>query len=270
MDFLQIIILALIQGITEFLPISSSGHLVLPAQLLDWQDQGNAFDVAVHVGTLLAVCIYFWSDIKALWLGWTASLIKKQPSHEATLSWCIIWATLPALLFGGVLSLLGWDEKLRSTLVIATTTIVFGLLLWQSELKGKKTRELTEMTIYLALLIGFAQALALIPGTSRSGITITIALFLGFNRSAAARFSFLLSIPVILAAGTLKILQLVAAAEPVAWDVLIYGAVIAGVSAFLCIHWFLGFINRIGLLPFVIYRLLLGIVLFCLYFAVEF
>lgn len=270
MDFLQIIILALIQGITEFLPISSSGHLVLPAQLLDWQDQGNAFDVAVHVGTLLAVCIYFWTDIKALWHGWLASVLKKQSSHEANLSWGIIWATIPALAFGAVLALLGWDERLRSTLVIATTTIVFGLLLWQSELKGAKTRELTEMTVYLALLIGFAQAVALIPGTSRSGITITVALFLGFNRTAAARFSFLLSIPVILAAGALKTLQLVTSDDPVAWDVLVYGAIIAGVSAFLCIHWFLGFINRIGLLPFVIYRIALGIVLFSLYFIFEF
>lgn len=259
MELLHIIVLALIQGITEFLPISSSAHLILPAELLNWPDQGLAFDVAVHVGTLIAVMVYFRNDIFDIVGGWGKSLVTREATVESNLAWCIALATIPAALAG-----LAFDDfiesNLRSIAVIAATTIGFGLLLGWSDhhYSGKKT--LAEMTFFLAVYIGCFQALALIPGTSRSGITITAALLIGFQRTEAARFSFLLSIPIILLSGGYKGLGLIN--EPnVDWMSIGLGVAISAISAYLCIHYFLSFINRIGMLPFVIYRLILGAIL---------
>ncbi|BFM16770.1 undecaprenyl-diphosphate phosphatase [Maricurvus nonylphenolicus] len=255
MDTLQIIILALIQGITEFLPISSSAHLILPAELLNWRDQGLAFDVAVHVGTLMAVLVYFRQDIGRLILAWFGSL-RGQKSQDASLAWNIIWATIPV----GVVGLLAGDfieQHLRSVAVIAATTIIFGLLLGWADYAGKRIKPLSELGLPSALIIGLSQALALIPGTSRSGITMTTALALGYDRQAAARFSFLLSIPVITLSGAFKAYELIEAGSA-DWYALGLGSFLAGVSAWLCIHWFLKLIDRIGMWPFVVYRLLLG------------
>ncbi|MEO0443374.1 MAG: undecaprenyl-diphosphate phosphatase [Pseudomonadota bacterium] len=257
MEFLHIIVLALIQGITEFLPISSSGHLLLPAALLGWPEQGLAFDIAVHVGTLTAVVVYFRQDMIAMLTQWFGSLRGQGHTANSRLAWFILLATGPAALFGLLLGDL-IEAYLRTTLVIAITTIGFGLLLgWADRWRHHKPIELTHMTISLALIIGCAQALALIPGTSRSGITITAALFCGFSRDAAARFSFLLAIPIILLSGGYKALQLLALPQ-VNWGDLLWGAILSAVSAFLCIHYFLRFINQIGMMPFVIYRLILG------------
>jgi len=261
MDIVQVVVLALIQGITEFLPISSSAHLILPKELLGWPDQGLAFDVAVHVGTLSAVVLYFRKDISALTVGWCTSFSGAGSNEQSRLAWYIIVATIPAALFGLLMDDF-IEAKLRSTVVIAITTIVFGLLLAVADRAPGKSRQLAQMTLYMAIVIGIAQAMALVPGTSRSGITITAALFLGFSRSEAARFSFLLSIPIILLSGGYKGLGLILGEASVDWQALILGVVLSGISAYICIHYFLSFINRLSMLPFVIYRLVLGAFLF--------
>jgi len=267
MTVTQWIVLAVLQGVTEFLPISSSAHLILPSQLLGWVDQGLAFDIAVHVGSLLAVILYFRKTILQLAIHFCLSLIKKK--HEPGLArqgWFIIIATIPAVIVGYLAE--GFIEtSLRSILVIAVTTTVFGLVLWWADAKASQRRNLEQLTWKDALLIGLAQAIALIPGTSRSGITMTAGLMLGLNKVDTARFSFLLSIPLIMAAGLLKTIELIQ--TPSAFDIqaLMVGSVISFVSAFACIMLFLKWIERSGFLPFVIYRLFLGAVLFFVYFS---
>lgn len=256
MEFLHIVVLALIQGITEFLPISSSAHLILPKELLGWPDQGLDFDVAVHVGTLAAVIIYFREDIWRLIRAWFISLAERRQSEDSRLGWYIIVGTIPAglaaLAFADII-----ETHFRSATVIMITTVVFGLYLGWTDKRGSKSRDLAQMTLAMALLIGIAQAFALVPGTSRSGITIAAALALGMRREAAARFSFLLSIPIIVLSGLYEGAGLLG--EPdIAWGDMALGALLSGVSAYLCIHFFLSFIQRIGMMPFVIYRLLLG------------
>lgn len=260
MDLVKVVVLALIQGITEFLPISSSAHLILPSQILGWPDQGLAFDVAVHVGTLLAVVIYFREDIAKLVLGWFGQFGNAGVTAESRLAWYIIAATVPAGLAGLV-----FDDfieiHLRSGAVIASTSILFGLVLWWVDVRAKQNIPLAQMTLLMALLIGTAQALALVPGTSRSGITITMALFLGLSRTDSARFSFLMSIPVILLSGAYKGVGLLGDAS-VDWLAVIVGVIVSGVSAYFCIHYFLSFISKLSMLPFVIYRVVLGLFLF--------
>ncbi len=263
MDILQIIVLALVQGLTEFLPISSSAHLILVPYLTDWPDQGLAFDVAVHVGTLTAVVLYFRKEIRQMFFAWIASL-KGEHSEDSKLAWAVLIGTIPVglagLLFKDVIS-----EHLRTPLVIAATTIVFGLLLGYSHCSGKRSRDEHSLTWTDIIVIGCAQAIALIPGTSRSGITITAGLMLGLTAQAAARFSFLLSIPVIVLAGGVETMDYLKVAEIGDMGDLVIGALISALSAYLCIHYFLILLERIGMTPFVIYRLLLGIVLLLLY-----
>lgn len=266
MTLFEIIILAIIQGITEFLPISSSGHLLLPAELLGWEAQGLAFDVAVHVGSLLAVMIYFRRDILQMSVAWLTQGFSKSQSTDSKLAWFVIIATVPSVIIGFLLK--DWIEmNARTALVIAITTIVFGLLLWFADVKAKQSNSLEGLTIRQAVVIGLAQVLALIPGTSRSGITMTAGLMLGLDRESCARFSFLLSIPVILGAGLLSTIDLMQLQEAVDWYALLYGAAFSFVSAYLCIFLFLSWISRIGMLPFVIYRLLLGVILLWFVFA---
>jgi len=264
MDAIHTLMLALLQGLTEFLPISSSAHLILMPRLLGWPDQGLAFDVAVHVGTLVAVVAYFRHDITRLLLAWLQSCIHRQLSDDARLAWFVLLGTLPAALAGLLLHEI-IETWLRSPLVIALATIGFGLLLWAADRYGRQQRSEAGLQLMDVVWIGLAQAVALIPGTSRSGITMTAGLALGLTRSAAARFSFLLSVPVIVLAGGYETLQLLQQAEPVAWDTLMLGTGVAAVSAYLCIHLFLRLIERIGMLPFVIYRLLLGCALLWLF-----
>jgi len=263
-DILQIIVLALVQGLTEFLPISSSAHLILVPYLTDWPDQGLAFDVAVHVGTLTAVVIYFRKEISKMFFAWLASL-KGRHSEDSRLAWGVLIGTIPVglagLLFKDVIS-----EHLRTPLVIAVTTIIFGFLLWYADWSGKRSRDEHSLSWKDIIVIGCAQAIALIPGTSRSGITITAGLMLGLTAPAAARFSFLLSIPVIVLAGGMETLDYLEFASIDDMNNLIVGALISAVSAYLCIHYFLMLLERAGMTPFVIYRLVLGIVLLSLYF----
>lgn len=266
MTLLEIIILAIIQGITEFLPISSSAHLLLPAELFGWVSQGLAFDVAVHVGSLLAVIIYFRKDIVSLTIDWFKFGFTANQSTQSRLAWWVVIATLPAIVFGFLMK--DWIElNARTALVMATTTILFGLLLWYADVKAKQIQKIESLTLKQAVIIGFAQVLALIPGTSRSGVTMTAGLMLGLDRESAARFSFLLSIPVILGAGTFSTFELLGMGEAVDWQALLYGAAFSFVSAYLCIFLFLSWISRIGMLPFVIYRLALGAILLWFVFA---
>ncbi len=264
MDLLQILTLALVQGLTEFLPVSSSAHLILVPVVLGWPDQGLAFDVAVHLGTLSAVVYYFRRAIATMVVDWLASLRQRRTVGESRLAWAVIVATLPAVVFGFVFKD-AVETTLRGPLVIATTTIVFGLLLGWADLKGVRQRSEHQLGLRDMLVIGFAQALALIPGTSRSGITITAGLLLGLKRQAAARFSFLLSIPTILGAGLLKTKDLLEQTQPVDWQAIILGTTLSALSAYACIYWFLKLLDRMGMMPFVAYRLVLGGVLLWLF-----
>jgi len=257
MDIVQAIILALIQGLTEFLPISSSGHLILPSEVLGWPDQGLAFDVAVHAGTLLAVLLYFRQDVADIVCGSVKSL-SGNVTPSGRLGLCITIATIPAGLAGLFFNDL-IETHARTSAVIASTTIIFGLLLaWADTKRGAS--DIYAFSMKAALIVGCAQALALIPGTSRSGITITAALVLGFSRDASARFSFLMSIPIILLSAMYKGLELFSQAQ-VDWFLITVGVAVSAVSAYLCIYFFLSFINRLGMMPFVYYRLLLGAIL---------
>lgn len=257
MTLFQIIVLALVQGLTEFLPISSSAHLILAKDVAHWPDQGLAFDVAVHVGTLVAVVWYFRKELTSMTVDWFSSVAKRQLVGESRLAWAVILGTIPVGLAGLLLHDV-IDGHLRSPIVIAWATIGFGLLLWLSDSFGQRQRDEHSMTWKDILIIGLAQAIALIPGTSRSGITMTAGLLLGLSRTAAARFSFLLSIPVIVLAGGYEGKKLLVQTAPVDWTAIILGTLISAITAYLCIHFFLKLLDRIGMLPFVIYRLLLG------------
>ena len=260
MEWFQVLVLALIQGITEFLPISSSAHLILVPVLTGWQDQGLAFDVAVHLGTLMAVVLYFRDELMSMTRDWIGSVSGKGMQGDARLAWGVLLGTIPVglagLLFKDVI-----ETQLRSGEVIITTTIVFGLLLGYADWRATQKRSEHQIRWLDILIIGIAQAIALIPGTSRSGITMTAGLMVGLTREGAARFSFLLSIPVIVLAGGLKLLDLLESAAPVDWVALVLGTLISCVSAFLVIHFFLQILRRIGMWPFVIYRLVLGVFL---------
>lgn len=257
MEWWQAVVLAILQGLTEFLPISSSAHLILPSQLLGWPDQGLAFDVAVHVGTLAAVMTYFRQDIKQILSGLIQQHVHQTPNSEARLAWWVIIATIPAGLFGICLDDL-IENYLRNALVIATSTIIFGLLLWYADTREQLVKQITDMPANHALYIGLSQALALIPGTSRSGITITAAMLMGYSRSAAARFSFLISMPLILLAGSYKSYELFTTVTPIPWSFIVMGALVSAISAYICIYFFLKLIEQLSMKPFVIYRLLLG------------
>lgn len=259
MDFMQAVWLAIIQGLSEFLPISSSAHLILPSEILGWPDQGLAFDIAVHVGSLVAVILYFRQDVVTLSRAWVDSVVQRRQSPESHLAWYILLATLPAALAGLLFSHF-IEANLRSMVVIAFTTIFFGLLLGWADRRGGGERSIDQFSWRTALVVGVAQVLALIPGTSRSGITITAALALGFDRETAARFSFLMAIPIILLSGGYKGLQLLGTPS-VDWTLITLGTALSAITAYLCITLFLKVIQRVGMMPFVIYRLLLGAVL---------
>ena len=267
LDLFQITFLAALQGFTESLPISSSGHLLLPGVLWGWPDQGLVFDVAVHLGSLLAVLYYFRRSLWDLALAWLLSIRDHRLDDDSRQAWMLLFATIPAGVGGLLLDDLV-EEYARSMVVIAVTSIFFGLLLWLADGTGRKNMSLKDLGWRGALLIGLAQVLALIPGTSRSGITMTAALAVNLSREAAARFSFLLAIPIIAASGlfkTLELLQLGAATDE--WINLMYGIMVSAVVSGACIHYFLRLIGRIGFLPFVIYRVLLGGFLLVLYFG---
>ena len=265
MDLAHAIVLALVQGLTEFLPISSSAHLILLPALLGQPDQGLAFDVAVHVGTLAAVVVYFRRDLWALAAGWVGSVLRGRPfASESRVGWMLIAATLPVAV-AGLAAGEAVEHYLRAPTVIAVANLAFAPLLLAAERWGAGTRGEGSLTLAGAILIGCAQAFALIPGASRSGVTITTGLALGLTPRAAARFSFLLAVPVIALAGGAKGFEALAAPGAVDWIGLGLGALVAGVSAYACIGVFLALVARVGLWPFVAYRIALGAVLLAVF-----
>ncbi len=255
MDLVHVVVLAVLQGVVEFLPISSSGHLILVPALLGWADQGLAFDVAVHLGTLSAVVVYFRRELVSL-----VCAAFDRGDREFELAWSLVIATLP-LGFAGLLLADLVDGALRSPAVIAATTAGFGVLLWLADALSRGTRTEHELGMRHAVLIGLGQALALVPGTSRSGITMTVGLALGLSRAAAARFSFLLSVPAIGMAATWEAFQLAVTPEPVLWGTLALATLLSAATAFAAIAAFLRFIERVGMWGFAVYRLALAAVI---------
>ena len=258
MDLIQALILAIIQGMTEFLPVSSSAHLILVPKIIGWNDQGLLFDIALHFGTLLAVLIYFRDDLAQM----IEDLLRNR-SHNIMQSdvMILIIATIPVVIVGGLFN--DWIENnLRSSNVIATTSIIFGLILLASD---KFSSSKNNLTLRIGLLIGLAQVLALIPGVSRSGITITMGLFMGLGRVKSARFSFLLAIPVILGASALQIYESYSIDfSSINYVLLLTGLSVSFLFAYFTIHWFLAFVTKVGMFPFVIYRIALGLFIFAL------
>lgn len=260
MTTLQVIILAIVQGLTEFLPISSSGHLVLVPYLFNWADQGLAFDVAVHFGSLAAVCIFFRKDIASLLFGGVQVVSGNVKTAESRMALAITLGTVPAALAG--LLFASWiEQNLRDPAVIVYTLAGYGIVMALADRFGRRERSMASVGFKDAFIIGCAQALALVPGTSRSGVTITAARILGFERQDAARFSFLLSAPVIFLAAAYKFVELVSSGEVVAWGQLALGAMVACVVAYISIEFFMRVVTRIGLAPFAIYRLILAAVI---------
>lgn len=260
MDLLHVAGLALLQGLTEFLPVSSSAHLVLLPYLAGWRDPGLAFDIALHVGTLAAVLLYFRRDLTRMSADWLRSCRTRRSVGESGLAWAVIGGTVP-LVIGGLLFKDYAEALLRKPAVIAWATIGFGLLLGVADRFGRGRRTEHGLGFLDVLSIGCAQVLAIIPGTSRSGITMTAGLGRGLSRDAAARFSFLLSIPAIVLPGLWKTLELLAVGDSVHWGYIGTGVAVAFFSAYLCIGAFLALLDRVGMLPFVVYRLALGALL---------
>ena len=260
MDPIQAIVLAIVQGLSEFLPISSSGHLILIPHFFGWQDQGMAFDVALHVGTLVAVVAYFRRPLTAMTLAWFTSLKRRETTPDSRLAWCVILGTIPVgvvgLAFGGAI-----EEHLRNPLFVAGTLTFFGILMWLADRLGRQSLDEYSVGWRQAVIIGCAQALSLMPGTSRSGITITAGLGLGLTRSAAARFSFLLAVPGIAMAGAYELLKLLSADEAVDWQMMSLGLVVSAITGYACIHVLLKVIEKIGLLPFTLYRIFIAAII---------
>lgn len=267
MSIEQIIIIAIIQGLTEFLPVSSSGHLALIPVVTDWPDQGVITDVMVHVGSLFAVIAYFWRDVWNLLCG-TWDMIRFRSTHNSRMAGYIALATIPALVFGAALKLSGALDALRAdpvTLakIIAWAAVIYGILLWVADIVGSRMKKMEDMKLVPALIIGFSQALALIPGTSRSGATMTAARFLGFERAEAARFSFLLGIPAIAAAGGFTAIEAIQIGGGIPSHA-IWAAVLTFFAALLAIALLMALVKRVGFWIFMVYRLALALVLFAL------
>lgn len=261
MALVEILILALLQGITEFLPISSSGHLILVPVLTGWPDQGLVMDVAVHMGTLGAVIIYFRHDV---WRMTRAFVGLMRPGRDISetdrrLLLTIILATIPVVITGLIFVRLGISPMLRSAEVIAWASIIFGILLYWVDTRQPEARQIESLTWRDAIWIGLAQVLALIPGTSRSGITMTAGRKLGFTRRHAARFSMLLSIPTIAAAGLLASFDLARSPIPTAWTDAAIGAAFSFLAAIGAIHFLMRWLAHANMTIFVIYRIGLGI-----------
>ena len=257
MDLLHAIWLGILQGITEFLPISSSAHLILLPVLTGWQDQGVAFDLAVHVGTLLAVIGYFRKEVGTLLFDGLRSIPRGKHVGESKLAWMVVIATIPACVAGYFL-IDYVDSLLRAVAVIITTTVVFAVLLAVADKFCRGTRTLDQIGLKDAIIVGLFQAVALIPGTSRSGSTITAGLFLGMTRETASKFSFFMAIPITLAAATLKLMDVVSEDILIDWTAFMIGTLASFITAITAIHLFLKWLNQVGMWPYVIYRFLLA------------
>jgi len=258
MTYFEGILLAVIQGLTEFLPISSSAHLILLSEFMG-SNQNLFFDVSLHLGTLIAVCIYFRSDLIEM----VDSIIKYKSLFNNLLLKQLFISCIPTLFLGFILVDL-IDGYLRTSTVIATTTIFFGFVLFLATFRKSHKTHIEEITFRDALIIGFAQSLALIPGTSRSGITISAGLFLGLDSKTASKFSFLMAVPTIGAIASYQLLSTNIEFLIKYFQINFIGLIVSFVIAYATIDFFIRFINRIGFLPFILYRIALGILLFSL------
>ena len=261
MPLLHLIIVALVQGITEFLPISSSGHLILVPYATGYEDQGQVIDVAVHVGTLGAVVLYFWSDAKSALFGLPKALTGKRDTPGSQLAFLLIIATIPVVIAGLLLKLSGYNDALRSITVIGWTTLIFGLILWWSDRKGATEKTDKDWTTKDAIVMGLWQVLALIPGTSRAGITITGARHLGYTRHDAAKLAMLMSIPTIIASGALLGVEVLFTLNTQAALDGAIAAALAFIAALSALHFMMRLLQSVSFTPYVIYRVCLGTVL---------
>ncbi|MFZ5963088.1 undecaprenyl-diphosphate phosphatase [Thalassococcus sp. BH17M4-6] len=261
MSLFHLLLLALVQGITEFLPVSSSGHLILMPGLTGMQDQGQVLDVAVHLGTLLAVILYFWADVKIAAAGTLRLLQGRVDTQGAFLALCLAIATVPVILVGLALKLSGLDDALRSVAVIGWAMLIFGLVLYWADRTGAEAKTARDWTLRDALVMGLWQAVALIPGTSRSGITITAARQLGYARTDAAKLAMLMSIPTILASGALLGIEVVGTADLQAARDGAIAAAFAFLAALLALSLMMRLLRSVSYTPYVIYRVILGVVL---------
>ena len=259
MPILHLALVAIIQGITEFLPISSSGHLILLPGLTGLEDQGQVIDVAVHVGTLGAVVLYFWSDVRRAFFG--LFRLPNTSDPDARLALGLIIATIPVVIAGLILKLTGIDDALRSVAVVGWATLIFGLVLYWADQKQPVTKTDDEWSIKDAITMGLWQVLALIPGTSRSGITITGARFLGYAREDAAKLAMLMSIPTILASGALLGLEVASTMDTQAMKDSAIAAAFAFVAALGALHFMMVLLRSVSFTPYVIYRVFLGLAL---------
>lgn len=260
MTFLQAIILGLVQGIGEFLPISSSAHLIFIPQIFHWKDPGLTFDIALHIGTLIAVIIYFWKDwIKLIYCGF-----KDVKSTEGKLFWYIFFASIPGAIFGKLFESEA-ETVFRNLALIGTTLIVMGIILYFAEKVGRKSVKINQLGFRDSFIIGVSQALAIIPGISRSGVTMTTGLFLGLTKESAARFSFLLSTPIVFGAGIFKIKDMMHV--PIGnVSIFIIGIITAMISGLLSIKFLLNYLRDKGFGIFAVYRIVVGILLIGIYF----
>ena len=258
MPFLHIVVLTIIQGITEFLPVSSSGHLVLVPLVTGWQDQGLVMDVAVHVGTLAAVLVYFWRDLGQIVLGWLGGKWGRRDRRLGrALGFYVAVSAVPVIVAGGAIYALG-HAVLRDPEIVAWATVGFGILLYLADRMGMTIRTVEHLTFAHVLFIGFAQVLALVPGASRSGVTMTAARWLGYERPAAARFAMLMSIPVIAASGAVAGFEVWQQGDPIVYGSAGLAAALSFLVALIAIAGLLALIRRVSFTPFVIYRLALG------------
>jgi undecaprenyl-diphosphatase len=261
MTLFNLFLIAVIQGITEFLPISSSGHLILLPHVTGSADQGLVIDVAVHVGTLLAVIVFFWSDVRSAAVGSLRLMRGKVDTPGAFLALCLAIGTVPVVMAGLAIKVTGIDEALRSTAVIGWTMLVFGVVLYWADQKGPETRTAERWTIRHAVIMGLWQVLALIPGTSRSGITITGARLLGYGRKGAARLSMLMSIPTIAMAGLLLGLDVYGQGDAATARDGAVAAALAFVAALAALSLMMRLLRSVSFTPYVIYRVVLGVIL---------
>lgn len=259
MTLFNLLLVALIQGVTEFLPVSSSGHLILLPSLTGLDDQGQVIDVAAHVGTLAAVILYFWADVRMALAGTLRLARGKVDTRGAFLALCLLIATIPVILFGLFLKVTGLDESMRGIAVIGWTMLIFGLVLYWADQKGPTERRAEEWTMKHALIMGLWQCLALIPGTSRSGITITGARMLGYERSDAARLAMLMSIPTIIASAALLSLDVIGTPGVMA-DIIIVASM-SFMAALVALVLMMRLLQSVSYTPYVVYRVILGVIL---------
>ena len=268
MGWFEAVVLGLVQGLTEFLPISSSAHLRVVGEVFGWDDPGAAFTAIIQIGTEIAVLLYFRRDIGRIVRAWVLSLFRRELRRDpdARMGWLIIVGSIPIVVLG-----LLFQDKIETTLrdlrIVAIALVLFSLILYWADRVGAKQRELSDLTLGNGLVYGLAQSLALIPGVSRSGGTITAGLFLGFTRAAAARYSFLLAIPAVLGSGLFEVKKSLggdSAGPPIEWGPTILATVIAFAVGFVVIAWLLRYLDRGSFTPFVVYRVVLGLLLLAL------